>query len=97
MYQTARVAIQTIERDAVRPGFDAPYFRVTFELRAEGIPASDMTIWVHAAYPESEVTAVAHTFLAQRLADLAEAASEAAMPREAVEQLWDTVKPANGL
>ena len=88
--QFARIE-QLVERD----GFSEPYHKVTFDLISEGIPTSQIAVWVHPAYPEHDLTRVAQTFAWSRLVALSEAASQDAFSEHEIEELWERVKPAN--
>lgn len=68
--------------------------KVIFELISEGIPKSQMTVWVHPAYPEDDLIRVARTFAWRRLLDLSEAANEDAFSEAEIQLLWKRVKPA---
>jgi len=72
----ATVRIMTVERDVARPGFDERFHRVSFEVASGDMEPFTVPIWVHGAFPQTEINAVARTFLAACLRDAAEAASE---------------------
>ena len=75
----ATVRITTVEHDVARPGFDERFHRVSFEIASGDMGSFKITIWVHAAFPKTEVRAVARAFLAAGLRDAADAASQGAM------------------
>jgi len=72
----ATVRITTVEPDVARPGFDERFHRVSFEIAAGDMEPFVVPIWVHGAFPETEIKAVARTFLAACLRDAAEATSQ---------------------
>jgi hypothetical protein len=82
-----------LERLATRAGFLEPYYKVTFDLISEGIPTSQIVVWVHPAYPEDTLICVAQTFAWSRLVGLAEAANKGVLSEEEVQDLWQRVKP----
>ncbi|HAA31541.1 MAG TPA: hypothetical protein DCE56_32350 [Cyanobacteria bacterium UBA8553] len=94
MYHSSTIQLATIERSAVRDGFSEPFHKVTFELISDGIPSSEMVVWVHPAYPDDELIRVAQTFAWRRLLDLSEAASKDIFSEEEIKSLWERVKPA---
>ena len=71
----ATVRITTVELDVARPGFDERFHRVSFEIASGDMGPFSIPIWVHGAFPQTEINAVARTFLAACLSDAAEAAS----------------------
>lgn len=75
----ATVRIVTVERDVARPGFDERFHRVSFEIAAGDMEPFVVPIWVHGAFPETEIKAVARTFLAACLREAAEATSQAVL------------------
>ncbi len=89
------IEVAKIERAIARPGFSAPYHRVTFTLCSDGIPASVMSVWVHPAYPDTDLVQVARTFLWSRLADLCEVAAADRFSEAEIRALWEQVKPEN--
>ncbi|WP_026731225.1 hypothetical protein [Fischerella sp. PCC 9605] len=95
MYHSSTIKLAAVEKSAARDGFAEPYHKVTFELISEGIPKSQMVVWVHPAYPDDDLVRVAQTFAWRRLLDLSEAASENAFSEEEIQLLWERVKPAN--
>lgn len=93
MYHSSTIKLAAVERLAARDGFLEPYDKVTFELISEGIPTSQIAVWVHPAYPDEDLIRVAQTFAWRRLLDLSEAASEGAFSEEEIQLLWERVKP----
>ncbi|MBD1836275.1 hypothetical protein H6F61_27230 [Cyanobacteria bacterium FACHB-472] len=93
MYHSSTIKLAAVERYAARDGFSEPYHKVTFELISEGIPTSQIVVWVHPAYPDDDLIRVAQTFAWRRLLDLSEAASEGAFSEEEIQLLWERVKP----
>jgi len=93
MRYSSTIELATLERLATRVGFSEPYHKVTFDLISEGIPTTQIVVWVHPAYPEDTLIRVAQTFAWSRLADLAEAANEGVFSEEEVQNLWERVKP----
>jgi hypothetical protein len=94
MYHLSTIKLAKVERSTVREGFLEPYHKVTFELSSEGIPTSQITVWVHPAYPDDELVRVAQTFAWRRLLDWSEAASAGAFSPEEIQLLWERAKPA---
>ena len=72
----ATVRILTVEHDVARPGFDERFHRVSFEIASGDMEPFTVPIWVHGAFPRTEVNAVARTFLAACLRDAADAARQ---------------------
>ena len=72
-----------------------PYHRVTFDLVSDGIPASQLVIWVHPAFPDDDLVRVAHTFAWSRLAALTEAASSSVFSADQIQALWEQVRQAD--
>lgn len=72
----ATVQIVTVERDVARPGFDERFHRVSFEIASGDMGPITVPIWVHGAFPHTEIDTVARTFLAACLRDAADAASQ---------------------
>ncbi len=72
----ATVRITTVEPNVTRPGFDERFHRVSFEIASGDMEPFVVPIWVHGAFPQTEINAVARTFLAAGLRDAAEAASQ---------------------
>jgi hypothetical protein len=93
MYHLSTIKVAGIERLAVRDGFSEPYHQVTFDLISEGIPTAQLSVWVHPAYPDEDLTRVAQTFAWRRLLDLAEAAQTGAFSESEIQSLWEQVKP----
>lgn len=93
MYYPSAVQLQQVERFATREGFSEPYHKVTFDLVSEGIPASQIVVWVHPAYPDEELVRVAQTFAWRRLLDWVEAAKAGAFSEAEIQTLWEQVKP----
>ncbi len=89
------INVVKVEHLISREGFAEPYHRVTFSLVSEGIPASDMSVWVHPAFPEAELIKVARTFLWSRLLALSEAANEDRFSENEIQALWERVEPQN--
>lgn len=94
MYHSSTIKLAAVERLAARDGFTEPYHKVTFELISEGIPTTQMVVWVHPAYPDDVLIRVAQTFAWRRLLDWSEATSEGAFSEEEIQLLWQRVKPA---
>ena len=95
MRYPSTVQIAAIERAVVRAGFSEPYHQVTFDLVSDGIPASQLVIWVHPAFPDDDLVRVAHTFAWSRLVALTEAASRHVFSEEQIQALWEQVRPAD--
>ena len=95
MRYLSRVELSKIERLTTRNGFSEPYHKVTFDLISDGIPNSQLVVWVHPAYPEDELVRVARTFAYSRLDDLAEAARKDAFSEAEIQAFWESVKPNN--
>ena len=76
----ATVRILTVEHDVARPGFDERFYRVSFEIASGDMGPFSIPIWVHGAFPQTEINAVARTFLAACLSDAADAASQGVLP-----------------
>ena len=72
----ATVRILKVEHDIARPGFDERFHRVSFELASDDMGPFSVPIWVHSAFPQTEIKTVARTFLASGLRDAADAASQ---------------------
>lgn len=72
----ATVRITTVEHDVARPGFDDRFHRMSFEIASGDMEPFTVSIWVHGAFPQTEINAVARTFLAACLRDAADAASQ---------------------
>lgn len=89
------INVVKVENSILRAGFSEPYHRVTFSLVSEGIPASELSVWVHPALPEAELIRVARTFLWSRLVALAEAASVDRFSEEEIQALWEQARPEN--
>ncbi|MEM1290595.1 MAG: hypothetical protein AAGH67_03820 [Cyanobacteria bacterium P01_H01_bin.162] len=95
MRYPSTIQIAAIERFVVREDFSEPYHRVTFDLVSDGIPASQLVIWVHPAFPDDDLVRVAHTFAWSRLAALTEAASSNVFSADQIQALWERVQPAD--
>ena len=95
MRYSSTVQIAAIERSVVRAGFSEPYHKVTFDLVSDGIPASQLVIWVHPAFPDDDLVRVAHTFAWSRLVALTEAASSNIFSENQIQALWERVQPAD--
>jgi hypothetical protein len=93
MHFKTEVELTRVVADAARPGFGAPFRQVVFTLRQEAVDPIEIAIWVHEAYPESEIVAVARGLLAGRLADMAEAARAGALRPGEINALWKKVAP----
>ena len=93
MYHSSAIEVATVEKLTTRDGFSEPYHKVTFDLISDGIPTSQMAVWVHPAYPDEELIRVARTFAWRRLLDLSEAANENIFSEEEVKSIWERVKP----
>ncbi len=89
------VKVESIEHSVARAGFADPYYKVTFSLTSDGIPSTEMSVWVHSAFPEGDLVRVARTFLWSRLAALSEAASEGCFSEAEIHALWQRVEPEN--
>lgn len=94
MYHSSAIQLTEIERFATRDGFSEPYHKIHFELISEGIPPSQMVVWVHPAFPDEDLVRVAQTFAWRRLLDWSEAASEGVFSEVEIQALWEQVKPA---
>jgi hypothetical protein len=94
MRYSSTIQLAEIERYVHRNGFSEPYHKVTFHLISEGIPTSQISVWVHPAYPDDELIRVAQTFAWSRLIDFSEAASKGAFSENEIQALWEQVKPA---
>ncbi|MBE9157985.1 hypothetical protein IQ265_14285 [Nodosilinea sp. LEGE 06152] len=95
MRYSSTVELAEIERWTIRDGFSEPYHKVIFSLISDGIPASQLVVWVHPAYPEDDLVRVARTFAYSRLDALSEAAREDAFSEDEIQALWESVKPNN--
>jgi hypothetical protein len=95
MRYPSTIQLAAIERLAARDGFSELYHKVTFDLISEGIPTSQIVVWVHPAYPEENLVRVAQTFAWSRLVALSEAASEDIFSEAEIQALWERVKPAD--
>lgn len=95
MRYPSTVELAGIEHLASRNGFSEPYHKVTFDLISDGIPVSQLVVWVHPAYPENDLIRVARTFAYSRLDALSEAAREDALSEDEVQALWESVRPDN--
>ncbi|MEL6399069.1 MAG: hypothetical protein AAFR26_08300 [Cyanobacteria bacterium J06626_4] len=95
MRDPSTIQIAAIERSVVREDFSEPYHRVTFDLVSDGIPASQLVIWVHPAFPDDDLVRVAHTFAWSRLAALTEAASSSVFSADQIQALWEQVRQAD--
>ncbi len=93
MYHSSTIEVATVEKLTVRDGFSEPYHKVIFDLISDGIPTSQLAVWVHPAYPDEELIRVARTFAWRRLLDLSEAANENTFSEEEVTSIWERVKP----
>ena len=51
-------------------------------------------MWVHPAYPETQLIRVARTFAWSRLSALMEAMESDIFSEEEIEELWENVKPS---
>ncbi len=94
MRYTSSIQFATLEKSVAREGFSDPYHKVTFDLISEGIPTSQMSVWVHPAYPEADLIRVARTFVWSRLSALLEAAEQDTFSENKIQELWERVKPA---
>jgi hypothetical protein len=72
----ATVRITAVEHAVPRPGFDGLFHRVTFEIASGDITPFVVPIWVHEAFPDTEIERTARLFLAISLQDAADAASQ---------------------
>jgi hypothetical protein len=95
MRYPSTMQLAAIERLTARDGFSEPYHKVTFDLTSEGIPVSQLVVWVHPAYPDDNLIRVAQTFAWSRLVALSEAASEDIFSEDEIHALWEQVKPAD--
>ncbi len=93
MYHSSALKVAKFEKLTTRDGFSEPYHKVTFNLISDGIPTSQMEVWVHPAYPDEELIRVARTFAWRRLLDLSEAAHENAFSEQEIKSIWEQVKP----
>ena len=93
MRYSTTIQLAEIEKYTKRDGFSEAYHKVIFDLISEGIPTSQIAVWVHPAYPDEALVRVAQTFAWSRLRDLAEAANEGAFSEEEIQSLWEQVKP----
>ena len=89
------IQVAKIENSISREGFSELYHRVTFSLISEGIPSSEMSVWVHPAFPEAEIVRVARTFLWSRLTALSAAANQDRFSESEIQELWEQVAPEN--
>ncbi|MEM6713614.1 MAG: hypothetical protein AAF622_00925 [Cyanobacteria bacterium P01_C01_bin.147] len=89
------IDVVKVEQLLPREGFAEPSHRVTFSLVSEGIPASEMSVWVHPAFPEAELIRVARTFLWSRLVAWSEAANADRFSEAEIQALWERVEPQN--
>ncbi|MEM9772927.1 MAG: hypothetical protein AAF889_15280 [Cyanobacteria bacterium P01_D01_bin.73] len=94
MRYPSSIKLTGIEKAVAREGFSEPYHKVTFDLISEGIPTSQMSVWVHPAYPEAELVRVSRTFVWSRLAALLEASKQETFSEDEIQDLWERVKPA---
>ncbi|MEM9486190.1 MAG: hypothetical protein AAGA83_21135 [Cyanobacteria bacterium P01_F01_bin.116] len=95
MRYPSEIQVADIERSVPREDFSEPYHKVTFNLISEGIPPSQMAVWVHSTFPDEDLVRVARTFAWSRLAALLEAASEDIYSEDKIQALWEQVKPPN--
>ena len=58
MRYPSEVQVAGIEHSILREGFSDPYHKVTFNLISEGIPPSQMAVWVHPAFPDEDLVRV---------------------------------------
>ena len=93
MRYSSTIQLNKIEKFTKRDGFSEAYHKVMFDLISEGIPLSQIAVWVHPAYPEEALVRVAQTFAWSRLHDFTEATSEGAFSEEEIQSLWQQVKP----
>ncbi|GJE02032.1 hypothetical protein [Methylobacterium isbiliense] len=88
------ITIATVLRNQKRPGFTEPFHKVLFAIEQDVLDGLVIPIWVHPAWPEDLIEAVARAFLAGRLVDLASAAeAQSTMTPDETDALWQTVKP----
>ncbi len=97
MHFDSHAVVTRIEQAIPRPGFEVRFHRVWFRLTCDGLPEIDVPVWMHPAFPEEQVEAVARCFLAGRLRDMATAAGKGAMSPHDVDKLWRSVNPAGNL
>lgn len=95
MRYPSTMQVANIERSTTREGFSEPYHKITFDLVSDGIPTSQLVVWVHPAFPDDDLIRVARTFAWSRLAALTEAASEDIFSEEQIQALWERAKPPN--
>lgn len=95
MRYPSTMQLAAIERLTTRNGFSELYHKVTFDLTSEGIPTSQIVVWVHPAYPDNDLIRVAQTFAWSRLVALSEAAGEGIFSEDEIQALWERVKPAD--
>lgn len=62
MRYSTTIQLAEIERYTKRDGFSEAYHKVIFDLISEGIPTSQIAVWVHPAYPDDALVRVAQTF-----------------------------------
>ena len=84
MRYPSTVQVADIERSVARDGFSEPYHKVTFDLVSDGIPASQLVVWGHLAFPDDDLVRVARTFAWSRLAALVEAAGAGAFAEDEI-------------
>lgn len=95
MRYPSTVQVAYIERSTKRQGFSEPFHKVTFDLISEGIPTSQLIVWVHPAFPDDDLIRVARTFAWSRLVALSEAAEEDIFSENEIQELWERVKPSS--
>ena len=91
MHFGTSVDLVSLRNGISRPGLAGTYREVTFTVASDGIPAFEVRILVHPAWPEAEVEKVARSFLAARLAEAATALAAYTPPE--LDALWSSVKP----
>jgi hypothetical protein len=90
MHQLTEVRLARIEKLVSRPGFGDRFHRATFELVAEELTPSSFHVWVHPAYPETQLERVARTLLSRRLSDLAQVSQNGAFSEQEIGALWES-------
>jgi hypothetical protein len=91
MHFGTRVDLVMMREGVARPGLAEAYKEATFSVASDGVPAFEVRIPVHPAWPDAETEKVARSFLAARLAE-ASAVLDAYTPAE-LDALWRRVRP----
>jgi hypothetical protein len=95
MHFATTIELRHLRSGITRPGFDARFHEVVFAVRQENLAPIEISLFVHEAYPEDDVVAVARGLLAGRLTDMAAAAQEGALRPGEINALWKKVAPAS--